>query len=152
MTHLTLIAIATAAITATTVQANDKPGNPMRDRIRQGVRSGQLTKPEMQEIKQQRESNKAEMKAKRDEIKSKKAELSADGTLSLDDKKVLKEERQELKKMKIENRQEISKKVYDLKHNAETRTGTAPAVAAPAVPAVPAMPETPAVPSLPGTH
>ena len=63
-----LTAIVTMAFISGNAHAN--PRN-MRDRVKQGARSGQLTKDELGSLKQQRETNRDEMKQKREEMKQK---------------------------------------------------------------------------------
>ncbi len=81
---------------STLVFANQKHQN---QRIKAGVKSGELTKEEAQELRQDRR-----------EYREDRKEAMSDGSLS-------KEERQNLRQERMEN----SRKIHELKHNANKR-------------------------------
>jgi hypothetical protein len=76
-----------------------------KDRIKQGIRSGQLTKEETQQLKETQK-----------DIRTEEKEYKADGT-------VTKEERKDLH----QDLNEASQEIYQEKHDAETQPGVTPA-------------------------
>lgn len=76
-----------------------------KDRIKQGIRSGQLTKEEAQQLKETQK-----------EIRQEEKEYKSDGTLT-------KEERKDLH----QDLNAASKEIYQEKHDAETQPGVTPA-------------------------
>ncbi len=90
-----LVAVFFTCSTAANAQAN----NTQKQRVKQGVKSGEITKAEAEKIREQRKEVRAEVK-----------EVKADGIVTKEEKKDIKKERKD-----------ANKAIVRAKHNKQTR-------------------------------
>lgn len=101
-----LMLIAVVMFLSLSEQAEARRGH--RKRVRNGVKSGQLTRGEVKDIRSQRRANKEEMSNMRDAARA-------------DDGKIDKAERRKIRKERRRNRKEMSQKIRDEKSDEDKR-------------------------------
>lgn len=104
------VLVAVLAFSSPAFAKKGERGHMQKQRIKEGVKSGELTRDEVRDIRQDRKKVHEDLKAKRDAAK-------ADGT-------VTKEERKAIQERKDQGLDHVSDKIHDLKNNDKERDTT----------------------------